>query len=163
MKHVFLLGFLFFRLSGSFGQDMRFFVEASRDTLLAGHLVQLTYKIENTDARDFEPPAFTGFEIVAGPQQSSSLRIMNGRRHQEVDIVYLLASDQAGTFPIEPASIRVGDKVLECPRLTLTVKPNPGEIPDPNFPGYRPRESTPKPGGDPRLDKLRKNRKVYRM
>lgn len=144
-------------------QDIRFFVNASRDTLLKGHLVQLTYHIENAEFNEFIPPEFAGFDLVAGPQQSSSTRIMNGRISRQASITYILASTRTGEFALEPARLVSGDMTLECQRKTLVVLPNPGELPDPQFPGYRPKAKPPAPSGDPRLDLLGKGKKVYKM
>lgn len=144
-------------------QEIRFFVEVSKDTLLAGHLVQLTYRIENAEMNEFTAPEFSGFELVAGPQQSSSTRIMNGRVSREASITYILASTEVGKFSLEPARLISGDKTLECPRKTLFVLPNPRDIPDPQFPGYRPRAKPSTPSADPRLDLLGKGKKVYKM
>jgi len=144
-------------------QDARFFLDVSRDTLLAGHLVQLTYHIENADNKGFEPPEFKGFALVSGPRQSSSMQIMNGQVSRQATITYILASKEAGTFALEPARLTDGSRVLECPRKSITVLPNPGEIPDPQFPGYRPRPEPGKGPLDPRRELLRKGRKVYKM
>lgn len=145
------------------GQEARFFVEASRDTLLEGHLVQLTYHIENAELNEFTPPEFTGFDLVAGPQQSSSTRIMNGRVSRQASITYILASTRTGEFTLEPARLVSGDMTLECQRKSLVVLPNPGERPDPQFPGYRPRTKPSAPSADPRLNLLGKGKKVYKM
>lgn len=144
-------------------QDMRFFLNTSRDTLLEGHLVQLTYQIENAEIEAFTPPEFTGFDLVAGPQQSTSMRIVNGRVSRQATITYVLASTVAGQFTIEPARLVTGERTLECPRKHLTVLPNPGELPDPQFPGYRPQAKPSSPSSDPRLDRLGKGKKVYKM
>ena len=144
-------------------QDVKFFLDISRDTLLAGHLIQLTYHVENADSKGFEPPDFSGFTLVSGPRQSSSMQIMNGKVSRQATITYILASQEAGSFPIEPARLTDGSKVLECPRKVVTVLPNPGEIPDPQFPGYRPRHQPEKGPMDPRRELLRKGRKVYKM
>lgn len=144
-------------------QDVRFFLNISRDTLLAGHLIQLTYHIENADSQGFEPPEFHGFTLVSGPRQSSSMQIMNGRVSRQATITYILVSQKEGTFMLEPARLTEGSKVLECPRKVVTVLPNPGEIPDPQFPGYRPRPQEDNGPLDPRRELLRKGRKVYKM
>ncbi len=163
MKRLFSLALLLWMCSYSVAQDMRFFVEVSRDTILEGHLIQLTYHIENAKLDHFEPPAFEGFVRVAGPQQSSSMRILNGRVSRQANITYILASESAGVFALEPARLIVEDKILECPRKTIVVLPNPGEKPDPQFPGYRPLEKPEKPSDDPRQNLLKKGKRVYKM
>jgi hypothetical protein len=162
MRHV--LFALLVCLGGPYAgaQDIRFFVKLSSDTLLAGHLLQVTYILENAELRGFQPPDFYPFSIVNGPQQSSSMRIVQGRMSQEASVTYLLAAETPGTWTLEPARIERDGKVLECPRRQVVVQPNPGELPDPRFPGWRPRQAPPPPG-DTLREILRRNRPAYRM
>jgi len=144
-------------------QDIRFFVKFSSDTLLAGHLLQVTYVLENAELRGFTAPDFQPFAVISGPQQSSSMRIVQGRKSQEASVTYLLSAETPGTWTLEPARIESNGKILECPRRQIVVLPNPGELPDPRFPGWRPRQATPAPPGDTLRDILRRNRPAYRL
>ncbi|MCF8238927.1 MAG: BatD family protein [Saprospiraceae bacterium] len=163
MKHLIVLALLISCSQLALTQEMQFFVQASRDTILEGHLVQLTYHVENAEVENFESPTFEGFSLVAGPQQSSSMHILNGKVSRQASITYILASESTGVFTLEPARITLGDKILECLRKTIVVLPNPGEKPDPQFPGYRPRAKPEKPSGDPRQNLLSQGRRVYKM
>lgn len=162
MRHVLITLLIALGSLNARGQDIRFFVKLSSDTLLAGHLLQVTYILENAELRGFQPPDFHPFSIVNGPQQSSSMRIVQGRMSQEASVTYLLAAETPGTWTLEPARIERDGKVLECPRRQVVVQPNPGELPDPRFPGWRPRQAPPPPG-DTLRDILRRNRPAFRM
>lgn len=162
MKPNLISLFLFGVVSMACGQEVRFFIKTSSDTLLAGHLLQVTYVLENAELRQFEPPDFQPLRIVSGPQQSSSMRIINGRASSEASVTYLLLAEHSGEYTIPPAQVKLKDKILECQRRHILVQPNPGELPDPRFPGWRPSEIPPPPG-DTLRQKLRKDRKVYRL
>ena len=159
---LFLLVFVFLISQSCLSQDVRFFIESSRDTILAGHLVELTYHIENAKSDRFEPPEFIGFTVLSGPQQSSSVQILNGKISKQATITYILASEDEGEFAIEPARLIMGDDIVECPRKTIVVLANPAELPDPQYPGYRPRVKQKEPL-NPRQELLRKRKKVYKM
>ena len=139
-------------------------VRTSADTMFAGHLLQVTYLLEGARARSFHPPEFTGFTLVNGPQQSSSMQINNGKVTQEAAFTYLLTAPQSGTYSLEPAEIKVGSAIYSCPRKRIVVLPNPEGIPDPQFPGWRvaPDESA-APTEDPRYQFLRKRKKAKRL
>jgi hypothetical protein len=91
------------------------------------------------------------------------MRILNGEVSRQATITYILASGSSGVFTLEPARITLGDKILECPRKVIVVLPNPGEKPDPQFPGYRPVAKPEMPSDDPRQNLLSKGKRVYKM
>jgi len=62
-----------FGLSAVDAQDVKFTVAVSTDSILIGNYFEVTFSIENGDAKNFEAPAFQDFSIVGGPNQSSSL------------------------------------------------------------------------------------------
>lgn len=142
-------------------QEMSVDVRLSSDTLLAGHLLQVTFVVENAEVRDFAPPSFSGFALVSGPQRSSSMTMTNGKVRRETSITYLVAAESSGPQILEPARITLADREIRTPKRNVFVKPNPGEIPDPRFPGYRPREREPAPGDT--LRQILKGRKSYRL
>jgi hypothetical protein len=159
---IFLLLSLCLLLGRLDAQDVRFFAKVSSDTLLAGHLLQLTYTIEHADVDRFKPPSFDGLILVNGPQKSSSMQIANGVMRREASITYLLATQKPGEIVLEPARIVMEGRELECQRMYITVLPNPGELPDPQFPGWRPREQ-PRSAPDSIRERLGTHRRSYRL
>lgn len=157
-----LIGLLLMTSLSLPAQEIRFSVRTSSDTLLEGHLLQLTYHIENAEARSFQPPDFHPFEIVSGPQQSTSMQIINGKVSRQASITYLLHARKPGSWLLPPARISAGDQSLECPGPAIVVRPNPAELPDPRFPGWKPKEARPEPGDSIR-EKLLGNRRSYRL
>jgi hypothetical protein len=159
---------IFFCLAGMLctlalaAQEIRLTVNTSSDTLLAGHLVQITYNIENADLSGFVPPDFKGLTLVNGPQQSSSMQSINGVVRREASLSYLFAAEQAGKIVLEPAQLKTKGKVISSPRRTIHVLPNPGEKPDPRFPGWQRRQAPPEPQ-DSIQHILRRGRKTHRL
>ncbi len=58
---------LFLFIGTSVAQEVKFSVGVSADTLLVGNYLELKYTVENAQPNGFEPPSFTGLEIVGGP------------------------------------------------------------------------------------------------
>lgn len=143
-------------------QEIRLTVNTSSDTLLAGHLIQITYNIENADLSGFVPPEFKGLTLVNGPQQSSSMQSINGVVRREASLSYLFAAEHAGEVVLQPAQLKSKGKVISCQRKTIHVLPNPGEKPDPRFPGWQPRPSNPEPQ-DSIQHIFRRGRKTHRL
>ncbi len=115
-------------LSTITAQDAEFSVTVSADSILIGNYFQVTFSIENGDAKNFEPPSFQGFAIVGGPNQSSSFSMMNGTTTQSLSYSYYLAPKEEGQFFIEPANVEIGGKIFETEPLEIKVAPNPEGI-----------------------------------
>lgn len=143
-------------------QEIRFEVSTSSDTLLEGHLLQVTYFVENADVSGFIAPDFKGLTLVNGPQHTSSMQSINGRVRREASLSYLFVAEHAGTISLEPAQLVTKEKNIATRRLSIVVLPNPGEKPDPRFPGWRPLQKDPAPQ-DSIQEILRRGRKSYRL
>ena len=120
---------LMFAVAG-FAQEAAatFTVEVSTDSLLMENPLRVSFKLENGNGQDFEAPLFNGFQIVSGPNISSSMSMMNGAVTQSVSYTYLLMPEQVGNYFIEPASIQVDGAVLETLPVEVIVVPNPDGI-----------------------------------
>ncbi len=162
MKSIFFLLWGLFSVLALDGQEIRFFVKTSSDTILAGHLVHITYAIENADLSGFVPPEFKGLTLVNGPQQRSSMQSINGVVRREASLTYLFAAEAPGEVILQPAQLITKGKTVESQRHSIWVLPNPREKPDPNFPGWRPRDDQPAPK-DSMQEILRRGRKTHRL
>jgi len=109
-------------------QEVKFSVEVSSDTLLVGNYFELKYTIENASGNVFEPPAFHAFNLVGGPNTSSSMSIINGEVNQSSSYTYFLHPPDIGVYIIAPAFVTVGESVLEVPPIDIIVVPNPEGI-----------------------------------
>ena len=150
-------------------QEAQFSVSVSTDSLLMGNPLEVTFTLKNTDGKHFEAPVFEGFQIVGGPNQSSSFQMVNGDVSQEMSYSYYLQPVDIGTHYIPPASIETKDGFLETQPIEVIVYPNPDGIqqdfkkPRSNFHFFDfPRgHQTPAPPNP--STKPKKKRKIYRL
>ncbi|MCB0589617.1 MAG: BatD family protein [Phaeodactylibacter sp.] len=122
-------------------EDMAFKVEVSSDSILMGNYFKVSFSLESTGGDNFQPPLFEGFDIMSGPNYSSSISMINGEVSQRISYTYYLRPRDVGNYYIEPASIAVGEKILETTPVPVIVVPNPdGVIQEPEekqeFPGF---------------------------
>lgn len=122
-------------------ENAAFSVEVSSDSILMGNYIKVTFSLESAGGKNFQPPLFEGFDVMSGPNYSSSFSMVNGEVTQSVSYTYYLRPRGVGNYYIEPASIAVGEKVLETTPVSVTVVPNPdGVIQEPEekreLPGF---------------------------
>lgn len=127
MKRVFIFCIGLLMVGATAWSQTSFTVTVDRDSVLLGHYVKVSFTLADTEERDvsFEAPAFDGMEIVSGPNQSSSIKYMNGDFSRSISYTYYLKPKDVGQYYIHPASIKVGEDVLETQPLALDVFPNP--------------------------------------
>lgn len=143
------------------GQNMDFKVNVSSDTILEGHVLQLTCILENVEAENIENPQVSGLIPVGGPQQSTSIQIMNGVTSRQIKIIYYFMAESVGKWTIKPIQIETKAGKISSKRLRGRILPNPGELPDPRFPNLRKPDLRPNhPGDEP---SWKHNRKSYRL
>lgn len=107
----------------------------------------------NDDGDNFESPAFEGFKIFGGPNQSVNYSWVNGRKSFSKSYSFFLMPTKKGTFIIKPASIEIAGKVYKTNPIKVTVgnavaQPEPEEEEDPFaiiFGNRRPRQVAPPP------------------
>jgi hypothetical protein len=124
---LFLFGLMFTTLAVA--QETVFRVELSTDSILAGNYLEVRFIIEN-GAGDFEAPDFEGFDVLVGPNTSSSFSMINGKVSQKASYTYVIRPFREGILYIEPAVFRLGETVLETDPIEIMVYPNPEGIED---------------------------------
>jgi len=94
------------------------------DTINQSDLLEVKFMLENVEGQ-IERPAFTGFEIVGGPNQSSSFQFINGKSTSSISHSYWIRATEAGLLYIGPiyATTAQGDK-LESGPIAITVMPS---------------------------------------
>ncbi len=85
-----------------------------------GERFQVSYTLNN-NGNNFKSPAFTGFDILSGPNQSTSMQFINGNMSQSLTYSYVLSATKEGTFTIPPAKIKVNGTEIESNELKITV------------------------------------------
>lgn len=103
----------------------KFTVEVSTDSILLGNYFQVKFTLENANGENFQAPVFEGFQIVSGPNVSSSISIVNGEVSQTASYTFYLEPNDIGNYYIQAASIQAGENVLETTPLQVIVVPNP--------------------------------------
>ncbi len=71
---------------------------------------------------NFRPPAFSGFKILSGPNQSSSMQIINGKVSGSLTYSYILVPSNIGDFTISSASIEYNGKTYYSEPIKIKVE-----------------------------------------
>lgn len=71
--------------------------------------------------KNFTPPQWKDFLVLSGPNQSSSMQIINGAVSASLTYSYYLRPRTTGTFTIPSASIEQSGKTYKTEPLTITV------------------------------------------
>ena len=100
------------------------FTASAKGTVAVGEQFALVYEI-NAEGQGFHAPTFKDFEVLSGPNQSSStsIQIMNGRtvQNNSYSFTYYLRASKEGKFTVQPASIKVNGKNVESNPIIINV------------------------------------------
>jgi len=150
--------------------QVHFIAQASTKDMGKSDYVQIQFMIENAkQISDLQPPDFTDFTIVQGPNESTGMSVVNGVTSQSRGVSYVLKPKKTGILTIKPASATVdGQKLHTAPiqikvhnQSTLGNAKSPGfsPLPDPSWPTAQPpvdMDEVVRPGENVD-DKIRKN------
>lgn len=123
-----LMGFFLASQVGLAQEDAKFSVKVSMDSILYGNYFQVVFSLENAKGQDFQAPAFEDFYVKSGPNMSSSFSMINGEVSQSISYTFYLEPKDVGNYYIQPASIAVGESMLETEPIEIMVVPNPEGI-----------------------------------
>jgi len=82
---------------------------------------QLSYTLENGNGSNLKPPAITDFQVLGGPNTSTSMQWVNGNVTQSITYSYILRPKNQGTFKIGKGSIQVAGVTMESNEVTVQV------------------------------------------
>ena len=88
-------------------EQTQFEVVLSKNRLGLNERLRVSFEM-NKDGDIFEPPAFSDFEVLMGPSQSTSSSWINGKRSFSRSYTYVLKPKRQGTLSIKPAYITIG-------------------------------------------------------
>jgi len=108
-------------------QEIVFKVEVSSESVLMENTFEVRFTIENAGG-DFKAPDFDGFDVVSGPNTSSSFNMVNGNVTQKASYTYRLRPVREGKLYIQPATFKTKNSTLETEPLIVFVNPNPGGV-----------------------------------
>jgi hypothetical protein len=118
-KILFCISFVLIILSGK-SQEIKFSANVSKKQLVVGERFQLQYSI-NSSASGFSGPDLSSFDVYSGPNQSSSIQIVNGNYAQALTYSFILAPKKEGKFTIGAASIVVGNGRVKSNAVEIEV------------------------------------------
>ncbi|AUS05001.1 BatD family protein [Pseudotamlana carrageenivorans] len=134
IKHIYFL-LIVFATSLASGQSVEFVMKTSKQKLGINERLRVDFEM-NQDGDNFNPPDFSNFTVVGGPNQSVSNSWVNGVRTYKKTYSYFLAPKQRGTFTISQASIVIQGNVYKTTPKKIQVTAAVDIPKDPNDPKY---------------------------
>ncbi len=129
MKHSIKLFFSFLlciAASHCFAQEIKLTATANRNPVGVNEQFTVSYSI-NTNVSNFQAPSFKDFNVLSGPNQSTSMQFINGAMSQSITFTYYLQARNEGTFRIDPASVSVNNTAIKSNALSITVVKGQGK------------------------------------
>ena len=117
-----LLSFLTFTANA---QEAIVRAELCSDTVMVGHQFTLTYMVEDGQMNNLSDPDLTAFNLLAGPNKSSSMSFINGQMSAKSSVNFVLQAREPGDYTIEPVTITVDDEQVKIEPLHICIIENP--------------------------------------
>src|ERR1700704_2815465 len=116
----FILTLLLFCINFLFAQDVKFTASVSKNEVGAGEQFQIDFSV-NGNADGFSPPNFSGFQVLSGPNESTSMTSINGNTTVSTSLSYILMAEKEGEFTIGPATATVNGHRLSTNAVKIKV------------------------------------------
>ena len=104
--------------------SQKFFATVNETKVADTDRLQVTFTFEGKDVnklKNFKPPAFRDFRIFSGPNQSTSMKIINGVVSASLSYSYILLPDATGNYTIGSATIEYDGESFNTEPITVTV------------------------------------------
>ena len=111
---------LLFFTTNIFAAEITFIASVNKNPVGTNEQFSITYTL-NTQGSNFQAPTFRDFNVLSGPNQSTSMQFINGNMSQSVSFTYYLTANSEGTFRIDPATITVNGGKVKSNTLTINV------------------------------------------
>jgi hypothetical protein len=124
-KYFLLFTFIFYLglINQSFTQQFVASVKEIDATVNEPFQVSFTFSGPNiNNLSNFSPPTFENFMILSGPNQSTSIQIINGAQSASITYSFVLQAKSVGTFTIGSASISQSGKTYKSNSLVIPVQ-----------------------------------------
>jgi len=108
----------------SVSQNVTFEASVDRSKVGLGEQFTLTLVLSGQTmggGKNLQLPDLSKFHIMSGPNQSSSMQIINGAVSSSVAYSYVLQPRETGKMTIGPASIEAGGNTYRTDALTIEV------------------------------------------
>jgi hypothetical protein len=133
LKIIIILAFLGAGFMELHSQDIEFSA-ATKSNVQVGEQFRAVYTV-NKQVDRFEGPDFEGFNVLSGPNQSTSqsYQFINGKVSQSYQITYTyyLQATKEGSFSIDPAKVLSEGKTFQSNTLTINVSQGAASQPQP--------------------------------
>ena len=103
-----------------FGQQGSLSVKVNKDTIAKDEVVTVEFLLDNLTG-SFQAPDFRGFQVVSGPNTSSSFRMMNGEVSQKKSYSYALVPMDEGNLLIGPATVDNEGEIVSTEEIEIFV------------------------------------------
>lgn len=113
-----LLTIIFLSFFSAWAQKLE--VSLSARHVQAGQMFEIRFTA-NGNISSFSPPSFKDFEVAGGPNQSSSIQIINGNISQSQSISYYLYARKEGKYTIGPATAIVDGQKVSSSSVAVEV------------------------------------------
>jgi hypothetical protein len=123
-KHLFLFTFNFLLLFLQVSYSQEFTASVNESTVADNEKFQITFTFSGSSINnlsEFSPPSFNNFLILSGPNQSTSIQIINGAQSASLTYSFIIQAKSVGTFTIGTASIVQGETTHETKPIKITV------------------------------------------
>lgn len=104
----------------SFSAYVEFIAKVEDSQVKAGKRFRVVYSL-NTRGNNFSAPPFIGFNILSGPNQSTSMQWINGKVTHNVEYSFIVSGRKPGRYKIKPATIMVQGKMVRSNEIDITV------------------------------------------
>ncbi|MBI2430100.1 MAG: protein BatD [Ignavibacteriales bacterium] len=107
----------------SAAQDVSFQASVDKNPVAQNERLTLEFTVTTTgaSARNFKTPDLSKFLVLSGPNQSTSMQIINGSVSSSQTFSYVLQPRETGKFTIGSATIEVGGDQFKSNPIELTV------------------------------------------
>ncbi|MEZ4774289.1 MAG: BatD family protein [Bacteroidia bacterium] len=120
MKRIYLLISIFALSSGwLYGQAFSAFV--SKNKVALDETFQVSFKLDNAQPQGIEYPSFDGFQVLGGPNTSTSMQFINGNTTQSITYSFYIRPKKEGKITIGPATIVVNGQKLSSQPIQMEV------------------------------------------
>ncbi|MFD0977367.1 BatD family protein [Salinimicrobium gaetbulicola] len=120
MKSKILFLAFFLMISDFAVAQVQFEAKASKTKLGVNERLRVDFTM-NEDGDNFNPPSFSNFTVVGGPNQAVSNSWVNGKRSYSKTYSYFLAPKKRGKFTIGQAEITIEENVYKTTPLEIEV------------------------------------------
>lgn len=103
-----------------YAEDVNFRTSVSSRQVATGEDFRVTFTL-NTKGNNFIPPDFSGFQVLSGPSQSTSMSWVNGVSSSSISFSYYLRAIKTGEYQIGSASITVDGKKISSNVVIIEV------------------------------------------